>query len=52
MTILQYKEWKEHVFKRTDPGLQDQIPEKYGEFIYFVRENNFEIDGLVKSKNS
>ena len=38
MTILQYKEWQDHVYKRTDPGIVDQIPEKYGQYIYFVRE--------------
>ena len=26
-TIIQQKHWREHVFKRTDPGIVEQIPE-------------------------
>jgi len=36
MTIIQWKHWKDHVFKRTDPGLVAQVPEKYGEYMYFI----------------
>ena len=41
MTVLQWKAWREHVFKRTDPGTSEQIPEIFGDFVYFIREKPF-----------
>lgn len=38
LTKREFAQWKEHVFRRTDPGMVDQIPEKFGDYIYFVKE--------------
>ena len=42
MTMTQWRHWKDHVFKRTDPGIVEQVPEKYGDFMYFITEKEFE----------
>ena len=41
LTEKNWASWKTHVFKRTDPGMQEQIPEKYGDYVYFVKERQF-----------
>ena len=41
MTKSHMTSWKAHVFKRTDPGITEQIPEKFGDFVYFVRQKDF-----------
>lgn len=37
MTVLQWKQWKDLVFSRTDPGTTEVIPEKFGPYVYFLR---------------
>ena len=41
MTSNVFADWKNYVFRRTDPGIREQIPEKFGEFVYFAREGKF-----------
>ena len=41
MSVLQWKQWRDHVMQRTDPGIVEQVPEEYGEFVYFIREKEF-----------
>lgn len=40
-TVLQWKTWRDHVFKRQDPGVQQQIPETFGGYSYFIEEKEY-----------
>ena len=39
--MLQWKIWRDHVFKRQDPGIAEQIPESFGGFTYFITQNEY-----------
>lgn len=41
MTILQQKQWSDHLNQRSDPGMQEQVPERFGKYVYFLREKAF-----------
>ena len=36
MSEKQWQSWRNHVFKRTDPGVSEQTPESIGDFYYFI----------------
>lgn len=44
MVVLHWKQWRDHVIQRTDPGIIEQVPEKVGDYFYFIREKAYPAD--------
>jgi len=47
MVSFHYDKWRKHVFGRSDPEVES-IPERYGEYIYFLRHKEY--SNKVESK--
>mmetsp|Transcript_1012 Transcript_1012/g.1825 ORF Transcript_1012/g.1825 Transcript_1012/m.1825 type:complete len:444 (+) Transcript_1012:160-1491(+) len=42
LTQKSFLNWRSYTFQRQDPGVREQIPEKFGDFVYFLQEGRFE----------
>ena len=50
ITAVHWQHWKDHTFKRSDPGIVEQIPERYGDYVYFVREKQFPPETRIRTE--
>jgi len=51
LVAFHYEQWRKHVFGRTDPATES-MPEKYGDYIYFLRHKEYTKKGIKTGKES
>lgn len=51
MMMPQWEQWRAHVVARTDPGTEAQIPEVYGDYIYFGKDSEYPLEAGASRKS-